>query len=112
MSRKFSSGEMAVEFRSKAPHKTCWLHVEYCEKDPPKALFKALEQVGWKKQDWVAPSALDGRMELEFNKPGTDLFGGWTPAERKKFMREARAVLYMQGFQRVNVHKMSLAELL
>lgn len=112
MGRKFVKGQVKVEFQSKHPHITCWLHIEYPEHQPPEKLFKALRDIGWTNEGCAPPSPLNGCAEEGFSRKGTGLFGGWTPAERRKFMKDARAALYMQGFQRVAVHKLSFAELI
>lgn len=101
--------EVAVAFRSEHPYTACWLNVRW-RGDRPTALFDALRQIGWAEElRWVPP--VEGWAEADFTKRGTGP-QGWTSAERRSLMAQARRVLYEHGFDRVPVVRLGLEDLL
>lgn len=112
-------------FESKHPHDTRWLKLSYSEGAIPTALLRDLAAVGWTwdagmcKRDTYDPQvpvphapAFGGRVEVGIVANGSGLFGSWSPAEKRRYMREARRVLTMHGFVKVPHYKLTLADLL
>lgn len=74
-------------------------------------LHRALADVGFAQSE-IVPPPVGGRRELHFYRPGTDLFGAWTPEERRPFLRDVRGVLKRFGFTAVPQVRLHLHDLL
>jgi len=98
---------VTAEFRSKHPHKTLWIDLAW-DGDEPSALLGDLKAAGWVEH---VPS-LVAQHEATLSKPGTGLFQGWTPAERKANLAATRRILRRYGLARVPVRKLTLHDLL
>lgn len=76
-------------------------------------LVAALADVGFVLDpEVVPPPPVGGRRELHFARDGSDIFGNWTAAERRPFLRAAKGVLKRFGFAAVPQVRLSLADLL
>ena len=102
---------VTAEFRSKHPHTICWLRVEW-DGVGPLTLFDALAAAGWVPCPMQPLVPLAGRCRRDFEKPGTGLFNGWTPAERKANLAAARRVLRRYDLTRVPTRRPTLHDLL
>ena len=102
---------LTAEFRSKPPHKTCWLRIEWvCVR--PLTLFDALAAAGWVPCRVQPVTPTPGWTRHDFRKPGTGLFKGWTPAERKANLAAARQMLRRYGLFRVRTRRLATRDLL
>ncbi len=116
--------KVRVQFQSQEPHTTPHLKLWVPANDEPKAIYAALEKIGWERVDTDAMMAppvkakycYDGGygkdddtliVEHYFEKQGSDLFNGWTPEERRKNVPAARAVLRKFGFTRIDHRKLT-----
>ena len=82
----------------------------------PTALLSELADAGWTETfgfrtvNRLPP--VDGVQDYLLSKPGTNLFGGWTPAEAILFNDQAVAILAKHGFPAGIPHrKLSMADL-
>lgn len=105
-------GDLTVGFLAKAPYKTWWLKIYHSEGKEPKELIEALSMIGWVESDRPGPAPIKGRIEREFAKKGTALFGSWTPAEEKHNMSVVRNVLRQFKIAGVPKKKLTLADLM
>src|SRR5882724_8043383 len=92
---------VTAEFRSKPPHRDCWLRLHW-EGPEPTALVDALEATGWRRcyRQPLArlPGQPDGR---DFEKPRSGQLHDWTRAERKANLAQARRILRRHGLTQV-----------
>ena len=102
----------ALIFKSKTPHNTLFLEVEYPVGNPPQELFAALEAINWKPENWIAPQSFEGRQTTTISRRGGGLFTSWTTEEQRQFMPEVRSVLRRFNFTRVPHHRLTLADML
>jgi hypothetical protein len=102
---------VTAEFRSKQPHKTCWLRIEW-QGVSPLTLFDALAAAGWVACPMQPLTPIAGRCWRDFQKPGTGVFNGWVPAERTAHLAAARRVLRRYGLTRVPTRRLTLHDLL
>lgn len=107
-----------IEFQSKDPHTTSWLAIvsapECCSRITSKEQLNAeIVMAEFKAAGW--------RIEREGGslwpkwyamRNGSDTFDGWTPAERKLYMAEARKILRRLGILKVPEHRLLLRDLL
>lgn len=105
-----------LAYVSKAPHKTWWLMLAFHETDKPDRLLADLAKAGWA-QRWGKPGipqlpALNGVLQVEFNSPGTGIFGEWLPKERESALSKCRKVLDHHGHSAVPYHKLELSDCL
>lgn len=98
-----------------------WIEGDYPAGQRPEELFADLTADGWTIEEFGGPyPGYDDNynplgwdvIDFHANKRGTDLFGGWTPEEAKKFRTKARAILRKHGFFRVPVWHKTLADML
>ena len=87
-----------AEFRSRLPHRTYWLALSYPVECEPTQLRDALEAIG-RKPSTNCPPPLNGRQKITISRAGSDLFNGWTDAERGQFPKEGREVLARFGLR-------------
>lgn len=112
---------LGIEFQAKVPYDTWWISIQRDtskgidepipdgERRTAEAIMAALASAGWtvesyaEETDWPTWDA---------SKLGSDLFGGWTKEEAKKYMAEARKILRNFGLTRVPKRRLTLADLL
>lgn len=99
---------MRAILQSKEPHITCWLRVEGTEREIEQ-LTPSLEAAGWEKGHPLPQ--INDKISVEFSKRGTEVFGGWTEGERRRFLRQVRQLLRTRGIW-ASREKLTLAELL
>ncbi len=113
-----ASDPLMVGLQSKAPHTTRWVAINYNVNERPDQLLAAFEASGWKTESagalaaLIAPTPINDRMQIELYKDGTGPFGGWTPAEKRKFVKEAKAVLVGNGIEEYYDQKLTFADLI
>lgn len=102
---------MIIEFRSKHPHTTVWLRIDWAEEAKPEKLLADLAANGWVTD---APGFLQPLNWpcADLGKPGTGPFNSQTPGERKLFVSQARYVLRRHGIKGVKHRKLTLADML
>jgi hypothetical protein len=64
--------------------------------DEPSQLYAGLRALGFASRDQSI--AADGSVRQSFGRDGSALLGGWTGAERERFLAEARRMLRRFGF--------------
>jgi hypothetical protein len=112
---------LGIEFQAKLPYKTWWISIQRdiskdldkpipeSERQTAEAIMAALADKGWTVESYAEET---GWPTWDASKPGSDLFGGWTPEEAKKFMAEARKILRKFGLTKVPKRRLTLADLL
>lgn len=113
---------VSLLFASKGASRTKWIEVTFPTDAEPSDMFDDLRAAGWVYDDYGLPptQARDDNFKslgyaeqfAVFTKKGTDLFVGWTDAEKTANMAEARSILRKYGFSRVPVWKKTLADML
>lgn len=112
-----ASDPLMVGFQSMAPHNTKWIAINFNVNDHPDQLLAAFEAYGWKTTSagslapLLPPSPVNDRMQIELFKDGTGLFGGWTPTEKRKFVKEAKAIMVANGVEEYYDQKLTYADL-
>jgi hypothetical protein len=111
-------------FASKLPHTTCWIEIEAPADNEPAALYAALRAGGWaesgianlppatKFDPATGKSAGYQYRERIFTRPGSQIFGIWSPEEKRRFMTEARAIFRRFGITRIPTWRKSLQDML
>ncbi len=112
---------LGIEFQSKPPYKTWWISIQRDmsgdvaapipegERETAEAIVAALTDAGWTIESYGEET---GWPAWDASKPGSGLFGGWTPEEAKKYMAEARKILRKFGLTRVPKRKLTLADMM
>lgn len=104
-------GVYAVDLAAKPPGTTFMLYVALDAVNPPTDLVEAILGLGFKQVLSKPYTHQDGKkiLDLHFRKAGTDIFEGWTGAEREANLRELDEVL--KRFQiKATPRLMTLAE--
>ena len=101
---------MQLTLCSKVPHTTFWLHIELNKGEDLTPFAARLSELGWVQSRRPIPFP-DGSSNEDWNKPGTDIFQAWTPAERRQNMRELNKLLREKQLHCAR-RKMTLADLL
>ncbi|HZW21016.1 hypothetical protein [Noviherbaspirillum sp.] len=104
-------GVFAVDIAAKPPGKTFMVYAAVDAADPPSGFIGAVEGLGFKQVFTKPYTHHDGRkvVDIHFQKPGTDIFEGWTAAEKESNLQQLGEVL--AGFNiTVAPRVMSLAE--
>ncbi len=113
-----ASDPVMVGFQSKAPHTTRWVAINFNVNERPEQLLAAFEAKGWKTTSAGAlspmfePMPINDRMQIDLFKDGTGLFGGWTPTEKRKLVKEAKTILVNNGVEEYYDQKLTLADLM
>lgn len=104
-------GVFAVDVAAKPPGKTFMVYVAVDAVDLPSSFIEAVEGIGFKQVFSKPYTHHDGKkiVDLHFQKAGTDIFEGWTAAEKEANLQKLNEV--MSGFNiTINPRVMSLAE--
>lgn len=118
--------KVRIQFQSQNPHKTLFLKVWADINNEPKAMYEALNKIGFLDAVPPAPPIAAEHcynvgyawgdqtpiIERCFTKTGSGLFNGWTPEELKKNVPAVRAVLRKFGFTRIEHRKLTLGDCL
>jgi hypothetical protein len=110
-SAPISSGVFAVDVAAKPPGKTFMIYAAVDAADLPAPFIQAVEGMGFKQVNAAPYTHGDGTkvVDLSFQKAGSDIFDGWTDAERTANLQKIEEV--MSGFDiKVTPRVMSLAE--
>jgi hypothetical protein len=104
-------GVFAVDVAAKPPGKTFMVYVAVDAVNLPANFIEAVEGIGFKQVFSKPYTHHDGKkiVDLHFQKAGTDIFEGWTAAEKEDNLQKLNDV--MSGFN-ITIHPrvMSLAE--
>ncbi|HJV52164.1 MAG TPA: hypothetical protein VJ652_11920 [Noviherbaspirillum sp.] len=104
-------GIFAVDVAAKPPGKTYMIYAALDADDLPTPFIQAIEGMGFKEVHALHYHHHNGKkiVDLHFQKPGTDIFEGWTNVEREKNLIDIAEAL---GRFNIKVHPrvMSLAE--
>ena len=106
-----AEGVYLVDIAAKPPGKTFAIIAALDADSPPQAFITALEGMGFKRTDSKTYTHGDGKKVLDvvYQKPGTDLFQGWTNAEKEANLAAIEAMLGGYNIQ-VTPRVMSMAE--
>lgn len=110
-SSPIAPGVYAVDLAAKPPGKTFMLYAAVDAANPPASFLQAIEGLGFRQTHVKPYTHGDGTkiLDLHFGKAGTDLFEGWTDAERAANLQAVGDML--KGFSiSVEPRVMSLAE--
>ncbi len=104
-------GIFMVDIAAKPPGRTFGVFIAVDAENPPTALLNAVEALGFKRTLSSPYTHQDGKkvLDLHYHKPGTDLFNGWTVAERDTNLEEI-ASLFATSDIKVTPRVMTLAE--
>jgi hypothetical protein len=104
-------GVYMVDVAAKPPGKTFGVYVAVDADNPPQQLISALEGLGFKRTLSSPYTHNDGKkvLDLHFHKAGTDIFEGWTVAERDANLQALQATFSSVSVT-VEPRVMSLAE--
>jgi hypothetical protein len=80
-----TEGVFQVDIAAKPPGKTFNIIVAVDADNPPKAFIDGIEGMGFKQAQSSTYVHGDGKKVLDvvYQKPGTDIFQGWTNAEKE-----------------------------
>lgn len=83
-----AEGVYQVDVAAKPPGKTFDIIAALDADNPPQAFISAIEGMGFKSAQSKTYTHGDGKKVLDvlYSKPGTDLFQGWTAAEKEANM--------------------------
>ncbi|HEY8609059.1 MAG TPA: hypothetical protein VIM12_18235 [Noviherbaspirillum sp.] len=104
-------GVYAVDVAAKPPGKTFMIYAAVDAAAPPESFIAAVEAIGFKQVLTKPYTHNDGTrvVDIHFQKPGTDIFEGWTNAEKDANLAAMEQVF--AGFSiSVTPRVMSLAE--
>ncbi len=84
-SKPVAPGIYAVDVAAKPPGKTFDVFLAVDDDNPPKEVIAAIEGLGFKTAHRSPYKHVDGKniLDLHFRKSGSDIFEGWTDAERE-----------------------------
>lgn len=104
-------GIFAVDVAAKPPGKTFMIYAAVDAADPPQGFIAAVEGMGFRQVFTKPYTHHDGRkvVDLHFQKPGTDIFEGWTAAEKEANLQQMDDIFARHGIK-AEPRVMSLAE--
>jgi hypothetical protein len=105
------TGVYLVDVAAKPPGKTFAVYMAVDAEAPPTALLGAIEAMGYKRAVSSPYKHQDGKqvLDLHFHKAGTDIFEGWTVAEKEANLAKLGEVFGAAGVT-ITPRVMSLAE--
>lgn len=104
-------GVFQVDVAAKPPGKTFTIIAAFDAEDMPQSFISGLEGIGFKQAQSSTYLHGDGKKVLDvvYQKPGTDIFEGWTNAEKEANLQQIETMF--AGFHITVVPRvMSLAE--
>jgi hypothetical protein len=106
-----AEGVYLVDVAAKPPGKTFDVIAALDADNPPQAFISALEGMGFTRSQTKTYTHGDGKKVLDvvYQKPGTDLFQGWTNAEKEANLAAIDAMLGSFSIK-VTPRVMSMAE--
>lgn len=104
-------GVYAVDVAAKPPGKTYMIYIAVDEVNLPTSFIEAIEGIGFKQVLNKPYTHHDGKkiVDMHFQKTGTDIFDGWTDAERMANL-EAMEKMFAGFNVQFKPRVMSLAE--
>lgn len=104
-------GVYMVDVAAKPPGRTFGVFIAVDADNPPEALLKSIEALGFKRTVASPYTHQDGKkvLDLHFHKVGTDIFDGWTLAEREANLQALEA-LFAGSSVKIVPRVMTLAE--
>jgi hypothetical protein len=104
-------GVYQVDIAAKPPGKTYEVIVALDADNPPQTFIDSIEGLGYKKIKSSTYKHGDGKkvLDTQYQKPGTDIFQGWTNAEREANLLALETTLAGFGIK-VEPRVMTLAE--
>lgn len=104
-------GVFAVDVAAKPPGKTYMIYIAVDAVSPPAGFIEAIEGLGYKQVFSKPYTHHDGKkiIDLHFQKAGTDIFEGWTDAERTANL-DAMEKMFNSFSIKAHPRVMSLAE--
>ena len=111
MTTETTNPDVTVSFNRRQREQTCWIELYFPVDAEPTEMLAALAEVGFAPDGMREPPPLDGVQAAHLIKHGSDLFGGWTDAEKRENMKAARAVLRRFGSTGVPVNALSYFDL-
>lgn len=104
-------GVYAVEVAAKPPGTTFMIYAAVDVAQPPEQFIAAVQGLGFRQVKSKTYKHHDGKKiaDLHFQKPGSDIFEGWTSEERETNLRQVEAMLAEFEIQAVP-RVMTLAE--
>ena len=104
-------GVFMVDVAAKPPGRTFSIFMAVDGETPPDAILKGLEGLGYKRMKSAEYVHQDGKkvLDLQFHKIGTDIFDGWTVAEKESNLK-ALEDLFGASNIKFTPRVMSLAE--
>jgi len=106
-----SPGVFAVDVAAKPPGKTYMVYAAVDAANMPAGFIEAVEGLGYKQVFTKPYTHHDGKkiVDIHFQKAGTDIFEGWTAAEKESNLQKLDEVF--AGFNiKITPRVMSLAE--
>lgn len=110
-SAPIAPGVFAVDVAAKPPGKTFMVYIAVDAVDTPSGFIQAVEGLGFKQVFTKPYTHHDGKkiVDIHFQKAGTDIFEGWTAAEKESNLQRLDEVL--AGYNiKITPRVMSLAE--
>lgn len=104
-------GVFTVDVAAKPPGRTFMIYVAVDALNLPAAFIEAIEGMGFRQVHSKPYTHHDGKkiIDLHFQKPGTDIFEGWTAAEKDANLEVMEKMF--AGFNiKIHPRVMSLAE--
>lgn len=104
-------GVFAVDVAAKPPGRTFMIYIAVDASSPPASFIEAIEGLGFKQVYSKPYTHHDGTkiMDVHFQKAGTDIFEGWTEAEKAANL-DAMEKMFGSFQVTINPRVMSLAE--
>lgn len=104
-------GVYMVDVAAKPPGRTFNVMLAVDAGAPPETLLGTIEALGFKRAEASTYTHRDGKkvLDLHYRKAGTDIFEGWTAAERDANLQALEAAFAASGIQ-FTPRVMSLAE--
>ena len=106
-----AAGVYGVDIAAKPPGKTFDIIFAVDADEPPQAFIDGIEGLGFKRAQSSTYTHGDGKkvLDLLYQKPGTDIFQGWTAAEKEANLQAIATFLAGYNIQ-VTPRVMTLAE--
>ena len=110
-STSLAPGVFMVDVAAKPPGRTFGIFLAVDADSPPDDLLNKIESMGFKRTYTSPYTHQDGKkvLDLHFHKVGTDIFEGWTLAERDSNLQAIEA-LFGELNIKITPRVMSLAE--
>lgn len=104
-------GLFLVDVAAKPPGRTFGVYIAIDGDNPPEATLGKIEALGFRRSVTAPYTHQDGKhvVDIHFHKPGTDIFDGWTAAEKEANLKALEDLFGELNIQ-IKPRVMSLAE--